>query len=203
MFALLIGFAVTIVLGLIGFLWTLMHPLEFDVEELVRIGGVQAITPLIDAMHSGVSPRRYRTIFTALSQLLPQLKASDTHLLTPAHRRRLNGLLSLERYDYTLNKDSLAFKIAILKAYQQVGDESSLAVVEKLAKMRGWSNRARILRDAAQECLPHLRERAADTTANLTLLRGSQPESAGKDALLRPAIENAATSAQELLRSTE
>ncbi len=203
MFAIMIGFAITTILGLIGFLWTLMHPLEFDVEQLVREGGVQAIGSLIDAMHSGVSPRRYRTIFTALSQLLPQLKASDTHLLTPAYRRRLNGLLSMERYDYTLNKDSLEFKLAILKAYEQVGDLSSLSVIEKLAKMRGWSKRACVLREAAQECLPHLRDRAADMTLTQTLLRGSQSEPAEKDALLRPAIENAATPAQELLRAAE
>ena len=201
--AAIITLAVTSIFGLVGFLWTLMHPLEFDVEELVRTGGVQAITPLIDAMHSGLSPRRYRSVYTALTQLLPQLKASDAQLLTPIHRRRLNGLLSLERYDYTLNKDSLAFKIAILQAYEQVGDQSSLAVVEKLAKMPGWSKRARVLRNAAQECLPQLKERASDTTANLTLLRGSHSEPAGKDALLRPALETIAAPAQELLRPAE
>jgi hypothetical protein len=88
-------------------------------------------------------------------------------------------------------------KIAALRALEQVGDETALPVVEKLAKSAGDTQ----VRFAAQECLPFLQQRADQVRVEQTLLRASGPGSSA-DVLLRPASNGAEAAPQQLLRAS-
>lgn len=60
-----------------------------------------------------------------LIRLLPRLKASDAHLLDPTQRACLNRALC---------RGNTALTLAILKAWEQVGDTFALTTVERLAE---------------------------------------------------------------------
>lgn len=76
------------------------------------------------------------------------------------------------------------FKLSIFKAYEQVGDESSLAAVEKLLTKKIDAQ----LRDAAETCLIYLKQNEERVAEAQPLLRASALPSKHEE-LLRPAVE--------------
>jgi hypothetical protein len=138
-----------------------------------------------------------------LPKLLPQLNASDAHLLDEDQRTQLYK--ALHKHPNKKNPN-ITLHQAILKALQQVGDEKALPHVEKLAKGEGIADRFPELKVAAEACLPFLTARVEQIRASQTLLRASsaaEAPSAGSDVLLRPALDAGATPAQELLRASQ
>lgn len=126
----------------------------------------------------------------ALVRLLPRLRASDHSLLTDEQRRCLDRALERgKRRDLCL---------AILGAYEQIGDAKSIEVVERLASARPGKRVDEEVRRRAAEVLPALRERAELVRAAQTLLRPA--EAGGSDTLLRPAGGPPQTPDDRLLR---
>ena len=124
---------------------------------------------------------------TALVRLLPRLMATDHALLSPDQRRCLDRAL-VKR-----NKNALA--LAILDAYEQIGDPQSVAVVERLADGHVKAASPEVVARAA-DVLPAMRVRAEAVHAAQTLLR--PVEVAGADTLLRP-VESGPTGDVEML----
>ncbi len=138
-------------------------------------------TVIADLLKSvGLGNDGYRTeMRNMLLRLLPQLRASDSAALNAAQKQALARALSFNDTELTL---------AILKALEQVGDDSAVPQVQKIAAGRGDVSRDWQIMEAANECLPYLQMRAEDRQA------ASQ--------LLRPAAFSAnETDAQQLLRA--
>jgi len=151
-----------------------------------------------------------------LTQLLPQLKASDAALLSAAQRRRLNLFLGAHRFDLgyrdirelwskQARQRDLEFQLAILKAYEQVGDADCLPAVQSLAHPTvHYKLVPPEVVDAAQQCLLFLEPMLAQDRASKQLLRASSASDVLPDTLLRPAMHN--TNPEEsasLLRATD
>lgn len=190
-----------IIVGIAGLFYILCRPLGFNADELVRVGGVRAVPALLESLNSGTIPDQRRVIYRALTTLLPQMQASDAGLLTPFHHRTLNNLLKWGRRFLFDTRAETDLTLAILKAYEQVGDAKAIPVVENLANIRGRSERKRKIREAAQQCLPLLQSHTIPLDQNQTLLRAASQSKAAADVLLRPAAESMNVPAEELLRA--
>ena len=119
-------------------------------------------------------------------RLLPRLHASDFHLLNDIQR----GLLRR-----ALLGDDKPLTIAILKAWEQIGDGRDLPFVEKICSFD------REVMEAAKACLPFLLVRTEQQKVSRTLLRPAKM-STTSDMLLRPATGQARMEEQEdLLRA--
>ena len=199
---LLLPFLVTITLACVMMIYTVFRPVDFDTEELARVGGTRAIPSLLDALNSGMSPSVRKTVYRALAGLLPQMQASDANLLTVRHRRILNYLLNAEAWPGMVRKPQADFIVAVLKAYEQVGDVKAIPVVTKLANGVTRTERQRAVQQAAQECLPLLQGNTAPLGHSQTLLRAADSFHAAPDVLLRPAVGAATVPVEELLRSS-
>jgi hypothetical protein len=146
----------------------------------------------------------------ALTQLLPRLQASDADLLNAAQRTLLCRVLAyplndLFRSDLVVlltrqTKPMADLQVAILKAFEQVGDGKALPVVERMAVGPAQTADQQRVKAAAVECLPFLQARAIREQAHQTLLRASSASEPNPDILLRPAGTATTTEAQELLR---
>ncbi|HLK60665.1 MAG TPA: hypothetical protein VKU00_29145 [Chthonomonadaceae bacterium] len=134
----------------------------------------------------------YDKIKACLIRLLPKLQSSDADLLSAEQRG------SLYR---ALNGQDTQLSLAILKAFQQVGDLHALPVVEKLARGEGRTAQNIELQQAAQECLPFLIARIENEREQHQLLRASGSSAAAPDTLLRPASGAGQAEAHELLRA--
>jgi HEAT repeat protein len=132
----------------------------------------------------------------ALVRLLPRLRASDARLLSPTQRGCLYRVLSMRH----VGRDS-TLVLAILQALQQVGDEAAIPYVQRLARSTTFGPTQRKVRQAAEECLPYLRNSADMQRASQTLLRASAQENVASDALLRPAYTNTTTEPAEMVRA--
>jgi hypothetical protein len=121
-----------------------------------------------------------------LVRLLPRLQASDHALLTHEQRRALDRALT--------KKVRLDLKLAILAAYEQIGDPLSVPVVERVAAGLPKGIRDPNVERRAAEALPGVRAAAERVRASQTLLR--PVESVPTDTLLRPA-ESAPTAPLE------
>jgi len=165
-------------------------------HRIVALELPQAVGPLVEVVAT-LGDFGSREIKAALVRLLPLLKSSDANLLTSRDRKHLNTFLGLDEYE----RDDGGFygatlKIAVLRALQQIGDETALCAVERLAE----SARNRQVRSAAQECLPFLQQRSEQMRVEQTLLRASGP-GGSPDALLRPARDGEEAAPQQLLRA--
>ena len=188
-------------MGILGLRFLLKKP-EWNAEELKRIGGVQAIGALIDLVFAPKLPNHRTPLYAALAELLPQMKASDARLLTAGQRKALHRALK-SNFNPNVNPIVyLRFRLAILKALEQVGDAAAIPVVSHLANGKARTANQKALKAAAQECLPLLQSNHQTVEATKTLLRASQSEDARPDTLLRPASGAGQTSATELLRGT-
>jgi len=144
-----------------------------------------------------------------LIRLLPRLRASDAALLNAHQRKQLNrfvrpGLFDPSQRDIReifsrkARQRDARFQIAILKAYEQVGDAESLPYVKSIA--RPTAQQARIVPveavEAANRCLPFLVDLAEQDRASKQLLRPSSASDVLPDTLLRPAMHQ--TNTQEI-----
>lgn len=114
----------------------------------------------------------------ALALLLPKMQLKDATLLGTEEREILNKAL-LHASDRRRG-----FKLAILKAYEQIGDASSLEAVEELLTKRLDDK----LRDATETCLLYLKHNIGRVSEVQTLLRASALPDKPEE-LLRPARE--------------
>jgi HEAT repeat protein len=133
----------------------------------------------------------------ALVSMLPQLQAADASLLSSEQQGVLRGMLHRRHVEA-----EPGLQIAILKAYEQMGDERALPAVNALATMRSNTKNRQRVRVAAEECLPFLQQRRQRQVSSQTLLRPTQlntPEPP-REVLLRAAHDPSASNPAELLR---
>lgn len=167
-------------------------------KQLAQYDDKRAVGPLVEAL-GYYDPLTVNAAITALTRLLPELRASDRHLLNDAQRTGLNNvLLGTSRLKASAIKPELA--LAILKALGQVGDAAALPAVEKVANGGGIGKNSAV-RLASAECLPFLQEVARHEAAQKMLLRASGP-GASPEALLRPASSEPDDPTDQLLRAT-
>ena len=161
--------------------------------RLALFNHVRVVGPLAEAL--GYQDKGVQSIAAKkLTELLPQMKASDASLISPEQRGALNKALRGKNIELIL---------AILKAWEQVGDTKAIEEVEKLAAGRGYGGRNPKVVAAAQECLPFLRQSAERQQVSAQLLRASDGNLTPSDVLLRPAMPRASTEpADQLLRPT-
>ena len=166
-------------------------------EKLAQFNDVRAVGLLTEILESSDKDTA-RVSRDALILLLPRLQFSNAGLLSAEQRDVLNRALPK-----AVTKGDRALSLAILQAYQQVGSEKEAAVVERLAtgSVAAYDSE---LRQAAQDCLPYLRDSIARRKESHVLLRASQAEDARPETLLRPASYAAnQNDAQELLRPSQ
>ena len=161
---------------------------------IARFDDVRAVGPLAEALWF---KDKYVTsaASTALIRLLPRLQASDACLLSPRQRSCLNKALRERNPSLTL---------AILKAWEQVGDSAAIADVESIAEGRGEGGQFPKVVRAAKDCLPFLRQSAERVQAASQLLRPANDSSVPSDNLLRPVLPHTSPEpSEQLLRPTD
>jgi hypothetical protein len=153
------------------------------------VGGTSSDpTVSMESAMIGAISQEAHPITAALSRMLRSVRADQNKLLTKEHRELLMALLTSPR-------PAVDLKCAILKAQEQIGDETALPVVESLRESR--SHR---VRTAAEECLPYLQQRIQQQQQARMLLRASDNSGlSAADGLLRPAAA-ADTAPEHLLR---
>ena len=176
---------------------------KFDAADLAKLGGVKAISPLLQAWKQYPAGEQSKSIEIALLALLPQLKVSDAAILTPAARGQMHEWLSIGAGGWKLHRYAGNLRLATLKALEQVGDSTAISIVERLANINARTASDRKAKQAALECLPMLRANCGAVEAARTLLRASHAEAARPDTLLRPASGASQTAAQDLLRPSD
>ena len=160
---------------------------------LAALDDARMVGPLLDAIlvHSRDGHLK-SPVREALTRLLPRLKASDMAHGLPRHITALNKEIDFCRAWKWGAAEEVAYALIVLQALEQVGDESSVPVVEQV--LQTTKNDA--VRHAAEACLPFLRQRAA--TGKNTLLRAAPPASTD---LLLPAQSVGPADPNVLLRS--
>jgi len=146
-----------------------------------RTVGVLAIALTEDMKQDDWALRR------ALIQLLPRVRANDAAFIGAP---QMNALITLAA------RPALETQIAVLKAFEQIGDARAIPTVERLCTHPDTR-----VREQAEQTMPHLYERARRASESATLLRGAQaPTLTSPDQLLRPAMSSSQTPAEQLLR---
>jgi HEAT repeat protein len=163
-------------------------------RELMKEERIEAIGRLAEAA-TWPDPRVRAAAVSALTRLLPRLKASDSGMLTSAQRTCLHSFLNR-----TAAQAHPELVTALLTALEQVGDLAAVPFVRGLADMRDSSARMSAVRDAARECLPVLLERARGNTDHQTLLRPAQAPGPPAETLVRPAMPSHADDTGLLVR---
>lgn len=162
---------------------------------LTQFEDTRLVGVLAEALEYGDNDLR-RLVEPLLSRVLPRLQASDAHLLNKEQRDCLNRALKGK------NK---ALVLAILQAYQQVGDARAISAVKRLVNGEGRLGRDAEVRQAARECLPFLEMKEAQEKNSRQLLRASsnlEAAQAAPDMLLRPASGVIETEPEQLLRAS-
>ncbi len=166
-------------------------------QALKDFDDVRAVPRLLELMDYQ-DPELYPTAKELLIHLLPRLMASDAAILTPEHVKQLNrlaekGAHARRSVDRT---DSMPLRLNALRALEQVGDATSVEVVERIiASDRTPPD----LRMEAQEALPAVRQRARNSELAGTLLRAGA--AAPAERLLRAATSKPEAYSGELLRA--
>ena len=174
---------------------------HLDTDTLARMGGPKAIPILLDSLAANASHKHRKAVFSALTVLLPQMQASDVSLLTPQHRYMLNMLLGQSHLPTWLAGAEYALALAILKAYEQVGDAKAIPIVKRLADSKPRNERQRKIQAAAEDCLPLLQAHVGGMDVAHSLLRASMPDTNAPKILLRAATADTSTNRDELLRA--
>lgn len=146
------------------------------IRTLAQFNDLRAIGPLVEALEWSDSKTR-RVAEHALINLLPHLQSGDDDCLNARQRAILCRALRGKK---------APFIIAILKAFEQVGDAKAIPIVERLAEGYVTSSEEKLIRRTAQECLPYLRQRAEQEMALRTMLRPSSVPVVPLDSLLPP-----------------
>jgi hypothetical protein len=174
-----------------GFLWT-SYLWRQTTKEMAASADVRDIGAFIDAMKVDYAITR-----PALMRLLPEMRTSDSGLLQEHHRQMLRRIVGSR----VVGRSSSQFVIAILKAYEQVGDIDDIPVVEKIAAGGGYGKYKQV-RQAAEDCLPALRIVAPQHREQVTLLRASDLHNTNTVGLVRPVEANSDEDPNEMLRAT-
>lgn len=137
-----------------------------------------------------------------LAQLLPRLQASDTELITPLQRKRLHSFLAEHLCNFAyrdvrelgakgIRQRKTEFQVAILVAYEKIGDATCLPAVRSLARATVHSKSVPLeVSEAARRCLVFLEPLAAQKRASKQLLRASTAPAVLPDTLLRPVMNS-------------
>jgi hypothetical protein len=161
---------------------------------LTRFDDVRAIGPLAEALEF---QDKYVLPFVtrALIRLLPRLQASDSPLLDVPQRACLNR---------ALNGSDTELILAILKAWEQVGDAAAIPVVQELSAANPESKQRSKISEAARECLPFLLQSTERQQVGSQLLRPFDPNQTPRNVLLRPSLpQKSLEPPDQLLRSTD
>ena len=191
-----------VALALLLIVWVHEAP-KFNAEEIAHLSGVQAIPSLFAALQTPILLQQHRAIRDALVLLLPQMKASDAHLLTPLAKQMIKTWLTNTIEEHPLHRRPAVLCIATLKALEQVGDSSAIHIVGRVGLITPRTPELAQLKQAAVECLPMIVANCGEVEAARTLLRASHAQDARPDTLLRPASHAAQTNPAELLRGSE
>lgn len=178
-------------------IYRLLRKWTSNAQNLEDLDDVRAVGPLVE-MFSGLEPRSQDAARKSLIDLLPRLQSSDTGLLDANQRRlmrRFLGGIPLRRF-----KEHSPLAIAILQAYEKIGDREDLPIVERLARGYGWAADPQV-RAAATACLTPLRQIVEMQRDPQTLLRASADTVAAGEILLRPAQGTSGDDAGMLLRA--
>lgn len=161
---------------------------------LARFDDPRAVGPLAETLSD--YDRVITPIVTqALIRLLPRMKASDASLLSSQQRFNLNQ---------ALRGRNVSLKLAILKAWEQVGDREAIPEVERLIHAPGEDAATTLVATAARECLPFLQQSFERRQEGEQLLRASDAGSAAPKTLLRPITQQITTEPpDQLLRPTD
>ena len=189
--------------GLVGIGATFSAPLlYFKLVEnaratrlLASLDDLRVIGSLLDSLMASMGDTPLRDwIRLSLVRILPRLQSSDSAGLLPRHITVLNIELNHCFIPRLVSGAKVDYLLVVLKALEQVGDETSLPAVEKLIQTTDNEK----VREAAEACLPFLQERAV--LGKHTLLRAASHNSAN---LLVPAHgnERAETETDILLRA--
>ena len=164
-----------------------------SLDDVRLIDDGRLIGSLLDAITVDFRDSTLReSLRQSLTRLLPRLQASDAARLLPRHITTLNNEVNhsfISRWESGVKVDYL---LVVLKALEQVGDETSLPTVEKLFET---TDNDRVLK-AAEACLPFLQQRAV--LGKHTLLRAASHSAAD---LLLPAHGAAEPAPDMLLRA--
>lgn len=160
-------------------------------SESVEVVGALADALVFDEDGVVLFPETHRAAVLGLTRLLPRLRPEDRGLLTTA---QWNNIIK------ALKTGDTEFTLAVLKAWEQVGDYRALPHVRRIAHGLALTESARRVRDAAQSCLIVLEARVAEEMAPQVLLRASCATTWTSETLLRPADGVSLTDPRELLR---
>ena len=131
----------------------------------------------------------------ALTRLLPNLKPTETNLLTQEDRAALGNMLSARNV-----RKNPHFVLAILAAFERVGNGASIVYVKTLTLRKPKTEMETRIVEAANRCLRALEWREANRNAHWTLLRPSRSAADSPDVLLRPASAAGTIDPDTLLR---
>jgi hypothetical protein len=167
---------------------------------LSNMDDTRTVGSLIDALAAHILGSDLNgTIRDSLKRLLPRLRASDAERLLRRHIDALNKEIDFRRVWRGNVGGGVSYTLALLKALEQVGDETSVASVERVLQ----TTKNPKIREAAEACLPFLQARAV--MGRHTLLRAASEEGGellraaqGSDepethVLLRPVSDRAGT----------
>jgi hypothetical protein len=176
--------------------WLDMKGIQRSAKEAVSINDLRVVGLLIDML---LMSETKQPAMNALTRMLPRLQASDAALVSKSQRERLCRELSHNGRREWFGQRHERFAVAILKAFEQIGDADALPVVQALAAAN-YDAVPAIVRSAARECLPALEARCADQQSRDTLLRPSEVAATGQNVLVRPAETSASEAPKQLLR---
>ncbi len=186
-------------------------------RALAQNHDVSQVGPLIQALRvQNTSVRNLAK--NALIPLLPTVQASDSTQFGSSERDILLRLLSISPHDLgyrdltelfsrSAYRREVDLRLAILKAFEQVGGSREQAAVERLARglppLQSAVPVPPELQQAAKDCLPYLQLRATEQRAREQLLRASSAHNLSDDVLLRPATTRPEARPEQLLRASE
>ncbi|MEP6756138.1 MAG: hypothetical protein ABJA67_11610 [Chthonomonadales bacterium] len=168
-----------------------------SLRKIANTDDLNALGPLIDCSNSVMSRSAMKMVRKRISALLPMLKYSDRYLLTKGQRATLRSRLSL--ISHPTLPDGEEQYLALLIALSQIGDETDLAVVRRLAVIKMPLPAIRRISQAAAECAEMIEARLEANRDSDRLLR---PAAEPLDNLLRPATSGI-VEAHALLRPAE
>ena len=160
--------------------------------RLAELDEIRAVGPLSEALK--IDDKRVRRLVEdRLTALLPSLRANQADLLDSVQRSCLHAAL------YRKNRTLI---VAILKAFEQVGDERDLPAVTGLSngKGPGWVDSE--VWQAARTCREFIESRQLSSQYRNRLLRPSCQSTRQDGLLVRPA-ETAGTDEAALLRPAD
>lgn len=175
--------------GIVGSRRTRLAECINDIDDL------NALPALIELLEF-TSPAVRNAIVSPITRLLLRVRASDAHLLGFLHRSALARSLSTPR----TRKLPPSFILAILQAFEQIGDSQAMPAVAWLSQGKGMAADHPTVHAAAQTCLAHLQAQLSRHQAPYLLLRPSSLAEASH-ALLRPVITAPDAAPYELLRA--